>query len=119
MDSDALAERLLGFAVDIIKISSNIPNTYTAQHIYQQLIESASSCGAEFEENLVNKPETGSGQKLQSVLKEMRKTNYWLKLLRQSGLVESNKIEPLIQESCELIKIISKSVKSAKSERIR
>ncbi|HMA63400.1 MAG TPA: four helix bundle protein [bacterium] len=118
MDSNALAERLLSFAVAIIKISKKLPNTYSARHIYKQLIRSATSCGANYEETIAAESRADFCHKLQIVLKEMRESNYWLKLLRQSGLVKSKKIEPLIHESYELIKIVSKSVKTAKGKKI-
>ena len=118
MNSNALAERLLSFAVAIIKMSKKMPNTYAARHIYKQLIRSSSSCGANYEETIAAESRADFCHKLQIVLKEIRESNYWLKLLRQSGLVESKKIEPLIKESYELIKIVSKSVKTAKGKKI-
>ena len=46
--------------------------------------------------------------------KEARETHYWLRLIRDSDMLESKRIEPLIQESLELIKILSKTVSTTR-----
>jgi four helix bundle protein len=42
--------------------------------------------------------------------KEARETHYWLRLIRDSGMVTTQRIEPLLQEALEIKKILSKTV---------
>ncbi len=53
--------------------------------------------------------------KLKVSLKELRETETWLKVIIRSEMVQpSTKLEPLIQETDELISILFKSIDTAK-----
>jgi hypothetical protein len=54
--------------------------------------------------------------KMQIVLKELRESLYWLKLLERSKLIPSEDLHPLLSEANELVKIVAKSVITAKSK---
>ena len=54
--------------------------------------------------------------KMQIVLKELRESLYWLKLLERSKLIPSEDLQPLLSEANELVKIVAKSVITAKSK---
>lgn len=47
-------------------------------------------------------------------LKEARETHYWLRLVRDGGLFDEDRMAPIIQESLELKKILSATVKTAR-----
>jgi four helix bundle protein len=47
-----LSERFLDFAVEIIKLVSDLPRTLTGRHIGKQLVNSSTSAGANYEEAL-------------------------------------------------------------------
>jgi four helix bundle protein len=54
--------------------------------------------------------------KLKIALKELRETEVWLKIISESDMVKPNsKLQPLIQETDELISIIFTSIGTAKS----
>jgi four helix bundle protein len=57
--------------------------------------------------------------KLETALQELDETIYWLELLIESGIVPSQRLEPLITEANELIAIIVTSVKTVKKRRRR
>jgi len=52
--------------------------------------------------------------KLQIVLKELRETVYWLRLIKKSNLVSITSFDVLIQEARELTNIIAKSIVTVK-----
>ena len=45
---------------------------------------------------------------MQLVLKELRESLYWLKLVKRAGLITNEDLQPLLSEAEELIKIIAK-----------
>ena len=47
-------------------------------------------------------------------LKEARETNYWLKIILQSGLISENRLKQTMQENVEIIKILTVVVKKSK-----
>ncbi|NAS88843.1 hypothetical protein C4E24_03770 [ANME-1 cluster archaeon AG-394-G21] len=53
---------------------------------------------------------------MQIVLKELRESLYWLKLLERSKSIPSEDLHPLLSEASELTKIVAKSVITAKSK---
>jgi four helix bundle protein len=47
---EQLSDRLLDFAVEIIKITDTLPNTVAGRHVGGQLIRAGTSCGSNYEE---------------------------------------------------------------------
>ena len=110
-----LSERFLQFAVDGIKLFGQINKSYAEIHIARQLTRSVTSCGADYEEACSAESKADFVHKLQIVLKELRETQYWLKLLCRAQLGEKIKLESFLCECNELSKIIGKSVITSKN----
>ena len=55
-----------------------------------------------------------SFHKLQVALKELRESNYWLRLLVKAEVVPNERLGPLVDESNQLRAILSKAVATAK-----
>jgi len=112
-----LSQRFLKFAVDGIKLFGQMNKSYAEIHIAKQLIRSVTSCGANYEEASGAESKADFVHKLQIVLKELKETQYWLKLLCKAELGEKIKIESFSCECDELSRIIGKSIITAKKER--
>ena len=50
-------------------------------------------------------------------LKEARETHFWLRLIRDGGLVPDKRIEPLVQEALEIKLILGKTVTTSKKSK--
>ncbi|HDH06696.1 MAG TPA: four helix bundle protein [Nitrospirae bacterium] len=111
-----LSERLLDFAVQIIKLVVQLNKTVVGRHISKQLIRSSTSAGANYEEACGAESRADFIHKLQIVLKELRETLYWLRLIKKSNLVSITNLEALIQEAGELTNIIAKSIVTTKKK---
>ena len=111
-----LSERLLDFAAEIIKLAVQLNRSAVGRHISGQLIPSSTSAGANYEEACGAESRADFIHKLQIVLKELRETLYWLRLIKKSKLVSSATLEVLIQEAKELANIIAKSIVTAKKK---
>lgn len=116
---EQMVERLLEFAARIIKLDSKLCFTYTGKHIYGQLFRSGSSAGANYEESIGAESKADFIHKSQVVLKELREAYYWLRLILKSQLLskDDDDLKFLLPENLELIKIISKSLVTAKQNR--
>jgi TIGR02436 family protein len=112
-----LSERFEDWAVEIIKLSSKLSKTFVGRHICGQLIRSATSAGANYEEACGGESRSDFIHKLQLVLKEMRESLFWLRLITKSKLIDDNLISHIYQEADELTKIIAKSVVTAKKKK--
>lgn len=114
--NEIMSERLLEFAADIIKIEKPLCKTYAGRHIYGQLFRAGSSSGANCEESVGAESKADFIHKTQVVLKEVRESNYWLRLIRKADLIDkdNSELKFLLEESFEFIKIFSSSIVTAK-----
>jgi four helix bundle protein len=113
-NKNILSERLLNFGVKIIKLSSKLNESYAERHIANQLIRSATSSGANYEEACSAESKADFIHKMQIVLKE---SFYWLKLLHKAEIITNEEQGSILTETEELIKIVAKSVITSKGLR--
>ena len=116
MKGEDISDRLLEFAVRIIKLVDALPNTLVGRHIGRQVLGSGTSPGANYEEARGAESKADFVHKLGIVLKELSEARYWLKLLIRSKLIPSKRIEGVFSEADELCKIIGKSVITVKKK---
>ena len=99
------------FALNIIKLCVKLKDEKHFE-ITNQLLKSGTSIGANVEEALAGQRKKDFFAKMSIASKEAREANYWLRLLRDSGLLQKQDINKLIQISEELIKILTSIVKT-------
>lgn len=109
-----ISERLLNFAASIIKLMEPLAKTVAGLHISKQLMRSATSAGANYEECCGAESKNDFIHKMQIVLKELKESLYWLRLIHKAQLLPDTKTDVLLNEASELIRIIAKSVITAK-----
>lgn len=112
-----LNERFLKFGVLVIKLTREINKQYVYRSIADQLLRSATSCGANYEEACAAESKKDFIHKMQIVLKELRETNYWFRLVEHAEILSGKFLEMLSREVEELMKITAKSVLTAKSRK--
>jgi len=74
----------LDFACEIIKLVIQLNGSAVGRHIAGQLLRSSTSAGANYEEACGAESRPDFIHKLQIVLKELRETLYWLRLIKKS-----------------------------------
>ena len=113
-----LEERLLEYSVRIIKLVEQLPNTKTGNHIGGQLLRSGTSPYANHGEAQAAESSKDFIHKMRICLKELRETQRWLKLTHRIPLIEpTERMEPLIQEIDELIRIFVASIRTAEKRK--
>ena len=119
--SDDMSLRFMVFAINIIKLEKEVFKTYSGRHVYGQLFRAGTSAGANYEEARAGESYADFIHKLQVVLKELRESGYWLKLIAEARLYTSAEeiLKFLINESVELARIIAKSIVTVKSKNIK
>ena len=116
MDKNDLGERLLNFAVRVIKLVEALPNTIAGRRIGDQLLRSGTSPGANYEEAQGAESHADVTHKLQIALKEIREAHFWLRVIHRAELLPQHRLAELIDESEQLKKILSKAVATAKGK---
>lgn len=109
-----LGERILDFGARIVKVVASLPNTLVGRRIGDQLLRSGLSVGANFEEAQAAESRADFAHKLQIALKEMREASYWLRVISKAGTLPLRRLAPPIDESRQLVAMLSKAVARAK-----
>ncbi len=112
-----LDERLLEYGARILKLVEPLPKTLAGKTIADQLLRSGMSVGANYEEAQAAESRNDFIHKLQIALKELRESNYWLRLLAKAETLPPERLANIINESNQLRAILSKSVATAKSKK--
>jgi len=113
---DELTGRLLDFAVRIIKLVNTLPKTAVGKHLSGQLLRSGTSPGANYEEACGAESRADFVHKLGIVLKELKESRFWLRVVDRMEILTPQRVEPLIQECEELCAIIAKSIVTARKK---
>lgn len=117
MDKYNLEERLINFAVLIIKLTEDMPKNRAANHLAGQLLRSGTSPALNYGEAQGGESKKDFIHKIQIVLKELRESFVCLKIIKNSRLYKSGQlIEEILAENDELIAIFVKSVRTAKGK---
>jgi len=100
-----LQDRLFNFVVDVILLIRKLPNGVEYNVISYQLLKSATSTGANYEEAQGAVSKADFANKVGIALKEIRESNYWIRLV--IAITERNdEWKKMRQESNELMNIL-------------
>jgi len=109
-----LEERLLEYAARIIRLAEHVTPSPAGQHVALQVLRSGTSALPNHGEAQAAESNRDFIHKLKLSLKELRETERWLKLIQRVPLVKKPAlVEPLLQETDELIRIFVASIKTA------
>ena len=111
---EKLDERTYKFALRVLKLVDVLPRTTKGEILGRQVLRSGTSIGANIEEAYAASSKRDFSNKMSIALKEARETHFWLRLIRDSGLIPDRQIEPLIQEALEVKLILGKTVATSK-----
>ena len=110
-----LEDRLIDFAVRIIRIAESLPKTKVGNHIAGQIIRSGTSPAPNYGEAQGAESRPDFIHKMKVSLKELRETRVWLLMIVRANLIKpASKLELLIDENNQLISIFVKSIDTAK-----
>jgi len=112
--SNLIRDKAYRFALNIIRLYVKLRNQKEFV-LSKQLVRSGTSIGANVEEATAAQSRKDFISKMSIASKEARETNYWLRLLRDSGIAANEDLDNLIGESVELIKILTSIVKTSQN----
>lgn len=111
--ANELEERLIDFAVRIIKLCASLPKTPAGKHVAGQLLRSGTSPAPNYGEARGAESHADFVHKLRIVLKELNETSIWLRIIERSQLLRLELISDIIKENQELCRIFTSSLKTA------
>jgi four helix bundle protein len=112
-----LEERLIDFAVRIIKLTSHLPKTPAGKHIAGQILRSGTSPAPNYGEARGAESHADFVHKIGIVLKELNETSIWLRVIDRSEMLKRELLAGIIEECRELCRIFTASVTTARANR--
>jgi len=109
-----LRERTKQYAMRIVRLYMALPKSNPAQILGKQLLRSGTSTGAHYREACRAKSDADFISKLEGALQELDETGYWLELLGESPVIKAARLQPLVDETEELISILVVMTKKVK-----
>ena len=104
------------FAKRIVKLYMFLSKEKKEYTLSKQILRSGTSIGANIEEAQGGQSKRDFIAKTQISYKEARETHYWLRLLRDTDILEDKLANSLIKDCEEILYIISAILKSSKKE---
>ena len=115
-----LEERLLSYGAQIILLTRSLSSDYAERHVGNQLLRSGTAPLSHHGEAQAAESPADFIHKLRLALKELRETERWLKLIARAGLGLSNpNLNPLLDETDQLIRIFVSSIATAEKRRTK
>ena len=113
MDSDELKKRTKEFAKRVLKVIDALPNTIKGRAIGNQLVRSGTSVAANYRAACRGRSKAEFAAKIGTVVEEADESALWLELIIEDNILDSNLIQPLLNEANEITAIMASSRKTA------
>lgn len=117
MKEHFLKTKSYAFALRIVKMARFISEEKKEFVLSKQILRSGTSIGANIEEAFQGQSTADFIHKLSIALKESFESNYWLRLLRDSGYLNEKQAESLLADCEELQRVLISSIKTSKLRR--
>lgn len=114
--ANELEDRLIDFAVRVIKVANSLPRTPVGRHRAEQLLRSGTSPAPNYAEARGAESRADFAHKLKIAVKELNETRVWLRMVYRAELVKPSLLQPLIFENDELCRILNSSVTTARQQ---
>jgi len=114
MKSNLVRDKSYAFALRTIGLAKWLKRQKEFE-IAGQILRSGTAIGSNVEEALAGIRRADFIAKMSIASKEARETHYWLRLLRDSKIVDGSRISPLENENLELIRVLTAIVKTSQT----
>ena len=116
MSESILQEKSYKFALRIVKLSEWLNEEKREHVISRKILDSGTSVGVFVEEATQSYDRIDFVAKFSLANKEAFKTNFWLRILRDSEYIGEKHAESMIADCSELQKMLISSIKTAKNK---
>ncbi|NQT34288.1 four helix bundle protein [bacterium] len=113
---NVVQEKSYAFALRIIKLYKYLVENKKEYVLAKQLLRCGTSIGANVEEAIGGQSKKDFTAKLAIAYKEARESEYWLRLLKDSGELDDKAADSVLSDCRELLKLIGSIQKTIKSQ---
>jgi four helix bundle protein len=117
MTPEELKQRTKRFGLSVIKLVDQLPRTRSANAIGNQLVNCATSVGANYRAACRARSKAEFAAKLGVVEEGADESVYWLEVLAEADVITKDKVAILLREANELVAIVVASLNTVKKTR--
>ena len=114
MKDGALQIKSFAFAVRVVNLYKYLCSDKKEFVLSKQLLRSGPAIGALAREAEQAESKSDFVHKMAIALKEANETKYWILLLRETGYLNANEAESIINDNTELLKLLTSIINSTK-----
>ena len=118
MRENTVLVKTYAFSLATVKICRRVQQEQKEFVLTKQLLRSSTSIGANAEEAVGGVSSRDFSNKMSIAYKEAREAHYWLRLLRDTEIIEKNIAENLIKDCDEILRILYSIIKSTNKAEI-
>lgn len=116
---DILKIKSYDFALEVVKLTIRLQAERKEYVISRQLLKAGTSIGANIEEGLGGQSKRDFIAKFSISYKELRESYYWIRILKDTGLITAQEFSAIESKLCEIQRILVKIIKTAKENEKR
>jgi|SRR3990172_3276721 len=113
----SIVERTLSFSLSIVRLCRELEKDSIGRILGRQLLRAGTSIGANVHEAQGGQSKADFIAKMSVAHKEALETAYWLRLIKQTDLIVGERLSDLVNETDQLVKIISKILITSKGRK--
>jgi four helix bundle protein len=115
MRESVLKQKTYDFALKVIRVYKQIIAEHKEYVLSRQFLKAGTAPGALVREAEYAQSKADFISKMSIALKEANECDYWINLLKDSDLISQNIAVELLAENLELIKMLTASINTAKT----
>jgi four helix bundle protein len=109
-----IEDRTFRFAVRVVRLCQAAPASFMHGTVTRQLLRAGTSVGANVEEAQGAHSKADFIRRMNIARAESREALYWLRLIRETGMLPPEKLSAIIAEADEITRILIAIVKNAR-----
>jgi four helix bundle protein len=113
---NVIVEKSFQFSLRIVKLYAHLKKNKIERDLILQLLRSGTSVGANIEEAIGGSSRRDFVFKLEIAYKEARETKYWIRLFKESDLLEIKLADSFMKDCEEILKILTSIINSSKAK---
>lgn len=114
---DGLLERTKRYAMDIIRLTEELPRNRVADVLGRQLLRSGTAIGANYRAACRARSKADFINKMGMVEEETDESQYWLELLVHAKLIFAPQAQPLLAEADAILGMTVSSIRTARANK--
>ena len=112
--ADGLQDRLIDFAVRVIKAAEALPRTTVGKHIANQILRCGTAGAPQYAEARGAESRSDFIHKLKIACKELNECQVWIRMICRAELLKPGLLSDLLDENQQLSRILNSSVTTAR-----